>query len=287
MTFIEGFKETMETADSGAAMKRIKQEGHRLSKVSTTGLAHDEESIVGLVKGSDLQAPHSEETGPRIKKPDYVVKIPRQRIKATGWTPYKEMIIQTSFPEDKWIKELEFIVKSKVLHHIVMYIDKEAEKIHKNHMVNDFGTYYRFTRMFSWVEGRRKYSKLTHNVGIKIQKGAKIFLEIHYEAIGREIIDDVTQVRFSFHKKRPKNQMIFLALSDQSIRISPEMSNYKSEMRHRIKEALLLERIGSHMHLRGKATSFFVIEPSLESKRILALHQNLWVKSPFSYSLTV
>ena len=58
-----------------------------------------------------------------ITNPDYVMKLGKPiEVPATGFLKYKELIFDPKFAEDKWIKEIEFILKPKVVHHLTIYI---------------------------------------------------------------------------------------------------------------------------------------------------------------------
>ena len=205
-----------------------------------------------------------------IKNPDYVIKAPKKiTIPATGFFPYQTFTIQTSFTEDKWIKKLEFIIKPKVLHHVVVEIcDSNFYSTSllcgKRKTTSQPGLY--FSRYTTWALGAEKYGDFSNNVGIKIPKNAEIILEMHYEPIGEELIDDMTEVRFVFHKNPPENQHLILLLNDYRLKIPMETSNYKNETDYRLKNSLLLTGFSPHMHLRGKASSIVIKEPEGQRK---------------------
>ena len=211
---------------------------------------------------------------PHIQNPDYTIKAPKTTIKATGFIPYRTLITKPNFSEDKWIKEIEYIVKPKVLHHIAFDIYdrstfKKKDNFYKNY--NKFGTYYFFMPRYGWASGATKHWILSDDSGIKIPKNSKIFFEAHYEPIGKEVVDDITEIRFLFHKKKPKYHFVTLRLYDKLIKIPPEEQNHKSKLAYQTKRKLLLTGIHIHMHLRGKASSVFVIEPTGKIQKIFGL----------------
>ena len=54
---------------------------------------------------------------------DYAIPLPEKvLVPAEGSTIYKTFIVQTNFKEDKWIRNVQFILKPKVIHHIAIYI---------------------------------------------------------------------------------------------------------------------------------------------------------------------
>ena len=231
-----------------------------------------------------------------IKNPNYFIRPPEKiKIKNSGFMPYKRFNIKTNLQEDKWIKEVEFVVHPKVVHHVVFEI--HGQKIPKEDIcsnLNQFNTCVYFVSRFSWGPGIKKHTVWPFNTGIKIPAKAEIFLEIHYEPIGEEIIDDMTEVRFLFHKTPPKNQLVSLKLYDTLIKIPSGDSNYKSEMAYRLKESFELIGVTVHMHLRGKASSISIIEPGEKEetgKTVFSLdpwhfnfHRNYWFKKPIKIS---
>ena len=215
----------------------------------------------------------------KIKNPDYIIKPPEKiRIKSSGFMPYKNFTIKTHFPEDKWIKEMEFIIKPKSLHHIEFEICN-PNKLHnkvgfcRNHNARDPQPLKQkyFARRFSWVPGRENFYVLPNNAGIKIPKNAEIMLQLHYEPTGKETIDDMTEIRLKLYKRPPKNQQVSLILRDTSLKIPPETPNYKNELTYHSKQPLLLIGAAPHMHLRGKASSVLIIKPDGRKKTIFSV----------------
>ena len=96
-------------------------------------------------------------------------------------------------------------------------------------------------------------------------------LEIHYEPIGRKILDDYTQAHINFHKKRPKYDFATLVHYDKTVNIPPYASNHKMKISFKIPEKKLLIWVDTHMHFRGKASSIFVINPQGIRKRIFGI----------------
>ena len=198
-----------------------------------------------------------------IKHPDYSIKLPKPKIiKATGFMSYHTFTAQTNFLEDKWIKEIEYIIKPKVIHHITFQIfnhqlpidyqkSKICKKLNLKHVACAKTSY-------SWGIGKKKHIDFKKN-GIKVLRKSKITVQIHYQPIGQEVLDDMTEIRFLFHKKNPKNQIINLRVYDTSVKIPPGEPNYKSEMSYPVKENLLFTGATVHMHLRGKASTISVI----------------------------
>ena len=226
-----------------------------------------------------------------IKNPDYLIKLPKpNKIKATGFIPYQRFEVHTDFKEDKWIKEVEFVINPKIVHHITFDIYgkeipiKIKNKVCQAHTISGACIFY--LSLFFWVPGARKHTTF-QNQGIRLPKRSKIITKIHYEPIGKEVIDDMTEIRFRFSKKTPDKQIVFLMLYDLRLKILPEESNHKNKMIYSVKEDLLISGVNTHMHFRGKASTIFITTPNNEKRTLLSidpwnfkLQTFYWFKEP-------
>ena len=67
--------------------------------------------------------------------------------------------------------------------------------------------------------GARKVPKFDYNifsnfksVGTFLPRHSKIVLKIHYENIGKKIIDNYTHIKLNFHKRPPKYKLVLHTL---------------------------------------------------------------------------
>ena len=207
-------------------------------------------------------------------KADYVISLPEKvTVPAEGTSFYKIFTIQTPFKEDKWIKEFKFIVKPKVVHHFDIYIMKASYNDNNNHLNFDY-----MAQAINYIANLARFKNTAadmqryhEHVGVRLPRFSKLVLELHYETIGREVLDDYTQVYINFHKKKPKYETALYAYDQRQISIPPHTSNYKTEISYITKKQALLSGIHTHMHLRGKASSIFMTTSKGDKKRIFGL----------------
>ena len=213
----------------------------------------------------------------------YTIHLPEKvRIPAEGLNEYKYFIIPTHFIEDKWIKDVEFFVKPKIIHHMWLFImdgsfphRKSISRISRDHIIQGFGTLGDpkkekiLGELIDWESGGR-------NVGYRLPKNSKVVLEIHYEAIGRKIIDDYTHIKINFYKKKPKYKAITYVLLAKNINIPPKESNYQIKTSYKVKKTRLLLGVSTHMHLRGKASSIYVTHPGGIKKKYFGIDPYLF-----------
>ena len=194
-----------------------------------------------------------------IKMPDYILKLKEPvEIPATGFIPQYKASFQINFKEDKWIKEIELVLKPKVIHHLIV--------VHKRPDAS------RGEFILAWAVGSSTYKNFGKDIGLKISKDSSIHIEIHYEPIGKKIIDTETKIKLKFHASVPKYVHYYKLEFDENINIPPYHSNYLIENKYKIKRDLLLINFLPHMHLRGKKAQLFIIDPNGTSKEIFRLN---------------
>ena len=209
-----------------------------------------------------------------IQNPDYTINLPEKTVIPKTGLLYKRYSIVTPFKNDKWIKEIQFITHPEIVHHIIFSIEPRDKKQHKNNktfcVTNYKNSNYCLLYGEGWSLGRKKYRNLKEqNVAIKLPRNSHIHVEIHYESIGQKIHDNITEIRFSFYRKLPKYQLVKVAVKDTNIKVPPEHSSYSSHLIYKVKSPLILTGVKTHMHLRGLASSIFVISPK-QTKKIFS-----------------
>ena len=206
---------------------------------------------------------------------DYIISLPEKITIPPGAGEYKRFFFKTQFKEDKWIKNIKFVLKPKVIHHSFLSILNSS--FDQKNKTNPYK--YMLTKI---SQGSR--SILSDQIGVKIPKNSTIYWEIHYEPIGQTIADKQSHVRIHFNKKTPKYKLVNLTLRFEKINIPPHKSNYQTKMSHKVKETLLIKAMSTHMHLRGKSSSIFIIDPQGRKQKIFEI--NPWnIKFERSYVL--
>ena len=209
-------------------------------------------------------------------KADYILTLPEKvKVPAEGSALYKRFLIQTPFKKDRWIKDVKFILKPKVVHHMMIHVmkpsfsrDKEGVFGHYNKAVN----LLYLTHLKADSTSDINYNQdLYKKAGAKIPRHSQLIWEIHYESIGQEIIDDYTRVQINFYRKKPKYEIITHLSQNTGVNIPPYESNYKISSSYKIKQTMPLVLLGSHMHLRGKASSIVIVGPDGVRKRIFGI----------------
>ena len=237
----------------------------------------------GCPKKSNVKPLWKKRMKKEITDSSYTIHLPEKvQIPAEGLIDYKRYIIPTHFKKDKWIKTVEFFLKPKVIHHLFLFIMDESFEFSKNSIKKTNFFTDSLSRFGINKNGNIEevYGVEEKEIGYKLPKNSKIALEIHYESTGQKIIDDYTHIKLSFHKKKPKYKRIADILSLGKINIPPHESNYKMVSSYKLKETRQLTGLFVHMHLRGKASAIFLINPKGIRKKIFELDPYLQKYQP-------
>ena len=205
--------------------------------------------------------------------PDYVIHLPEKVIiPSEAGHVYKKFIIPTKFKEDKWIKSIKFRLKPKIAHHATMFITNSLFKPEHIENVRKYMLSYFITNIKLEKERERRNKETSQkDIGYRIPRNSKIVLEIHYESIGKKVIDDFTQIHISFYRNKPRYKTAMYIVDNLKFNIPAHASNYKVTTYYKMKQTASLLRVHVHSHLRGKANAIFITGPDRKRKRIFGL----------------
>lgn len=240
-------------------------------------------AVSGLVAGSALadatdpltlvQPPQSEWSYANGGAPDYVVEVPAFTVPATGVIDYVNTVIPLDFPEDRWVKALQFIPGDKrVLHHLLAYVvaaDEDNEGM-LDETVNDDRREF----LEGYAPGKENATEYPAGTGVFIPTGSAIRMSVHYTAFGLEV-DDSTRIGLWFYPEDelPQFEYHTYAVSPgagpRNIVIPPGAMNHEMAASHVFDKDIVLHGFRAHMHYRGKAMSARVIYPDNTSAEII------------------
>lgn len=197
-----------------------------------------------------------------IGEPDFIVSLPRKvRIKATGQMPYVNLMVKTEFKEDRWVTATEIRPTfAEVVHHVLVFVLKPGET-RKDLNREDRGflaAYVPGNTYRIWGDGMAKH----------LPAGATLHFQVHYTPNGQSV-QDQTALGLNFAKERPKNVVRIASLSNHKLSIPPRDPNYSARQRLYVPNDVELMSFLPHMHLRGKAFRYDVIDPDGERSTLL------------------
>lgn len=208
-----------------------------------------------------------------MELPDYSIHLPRSvEIPPEGSLSYKRFVISNDFKEDKWIKSVRFFLKPRIVHHATLNIMNSKFQSHEQELFSM--SHWNKEHVLIRIPNGMLLSKdheLSDEIGIKLPRKAKLVFELHYESIGRKITDNYSHIHINFHERKPKYQYAALRINFRDINIPPHDSDYKSVQTYKVDKRIWLLSMNSHMHLRGKASEIFVINPKGQKTRIFGV----------------
>jgi thiol-disulfide isomerase/thioredoxin len=224
----------------------------------------------GCPQGDDKDLPAAKKytEGWTIGQPDAVftfkdpVTIPAKSVKSV--LPYKLVVIETNFDEDKWIQAVEAKPGNHtVVHHIIVYMAQggKREKIKADGIGSGLLVAYAPGDLgATFAPGAAK----------KLPKGAVLAFQMHYTPAGSEQIDR-SSIGLVFAKEPPKAEVKTRAVAQQVFAIPAFAENHKVVSKTTFDKDAILYSMFPHMHLRGKDFQFEVVYPDNKRETLLSV----------------
>lgn len=216
------------------------------------GLSPEERNLIedwvrgGCVQGDMAKAPEPRvfaESKWKIGEPDLVLKAAKQKIPATGYIPYRYVILPHVFTQDTWVQGVQILPEnSKAMHHCNMLWFKQGERANARNFIT------------GQVPGGDPML-LDRHVAFKFPAGSSLVLQIHYVTIGEETTDQIS-VGLRFAREVVHKNLRHTQVTNQTFKIPPHDPNYLVEASYEMPENATGYGLFSHMHLRGKDMTF-------------------------------
>jgi hypothetical protein len=228
-------------------------------------------------QAADLPAPvHWTDEAWTNGKPDVVVTLPPQPVRAGDRDSWTDVIVETGLTEDRYIRSVEIrpsVSGRKVEHHAMAFLQQEGSSQTDSYLAE-------------YALGKSG-DLLPPDTGRLIKAGAKLRVNLHYHAASQDITDR-TSVAFVFYPKGhvPRHEVssitVGLFLLDNDLDI-PANSVATHQAFYRLPRAARIISFQPHMHLRGKAMTLEAIAPSGEI-RVLGAVDDFDINSQLAYA---
>jgi len=217
----------------------------------------------GKASGDLSQAPKLPEFSDSkwlIGEPDLVITAAKpQQLPATGYIDYRYVLLPYVFPHDTWVQGIQIMPSNnKVVHHA-------------NLAINLPGKGYDEDRSFltGKVPGGIPVD-LDSGLAIMIPKGSSLVYQIHYVTTGKEETDQIS-VGLRFAKEPVRKRVRYKIIGDYKFEIPPGAPAHPVAAQKTLECDATGIALFSHMHLRGKDTTFFAHYPDGRSETLLVL----------------
>jgi Copper type II ascorbate-dependent monooxygenase, C-terminal domain/EF hand len=221
----------------------------------------EKDDFLGWLEGSmpegdlkDAPLPRQFASTWEIGEPDVVFQFDKpQPVQATGVMPYKHVTIQTNLDEDKWIQAIEIRPGDRgVVHHVVVTLESKVSS--RGERDGFWGVYVPGNSTLVYPEGFAK----------QLPKNAKLHFQMHYTPNGTATTDQ-TSIGLQFSKTPPRYEVKVAGIINDKIHIPAGAENHSEVATLRIPYEARLMGFLPHMHLRGKAARYELIQDDLTS----------------------
>ncbi|HEV3142800.1 MAG TPA: redoxin family protein [Gemmataceae bacterium] len=220
----------------------------------------------GMPKGEDADQPKpvAWPKGWIHGEPDVIFEMPEEfDVPATGTVPYRSWMIDPKFTEDKWVQIAECRPGAAgVVHHAVVYINAPGQ-------VGPVARDGTLSILVGWAPGDLGLV-LPPGTALKVAKGSKFRLEMHYTPNGTAV-KDRTAVGITFAKQPPRFELFQSEFANMAIVVKPNDPHYKAEATFRVRADARLVSLSPHMHWRGKDYYYEAIYPDGKKETILSV----------------
>jgi hypothetical protein len=196
-----------------------------------------------------------------LGEPDFVVKLPRQDIPATGVVDYRFIDSEFEMPRDAWLRAaITRPGNRRAIHHVIVrvrypafYRDRPAEA-------------FLFT---TWVPGLAE-EELPAGTGLFVPKGARFNFEVHYTTNGEPQTDE-TAVGLYLARDTPKMRFETRGFETRDLDIPPGDADARHSATYFFKRDARLFALSPHMHLRGSWSRFELLRPDGSRETLLSV----------------
>ena len=199
-------------------------------------------------------------------EPDLVVPSAPFTVPADGQDKWWNPTADTGLTEERWVKAIEirpsFPGGRKVVHHAIARLMQEEEGVTGLANSVDFDPDIGPGTFMEWAVGKEG-EVFPDNAGKLMLPDAQIGWNIHYHAVGEEVVDDVVELGVFFYPQGvvPKYRTILHGMDgDNGIDIAPGELSVSQDFTV-LKGPARLENFQPHMHMRGKAMMMEAIYP--------------------------
>jgi mono/diheme cytochrome c family protein len=195
-----------------------------------------------------------------LGKPDVIVQPVRAyHLEPEGLDVYRNFVLPVDFTEDKYVSAMEFKPGNRaVVHHIVAYLDltggsvkMDGKEKEPGYSVPGVGIGV-FNAQWGevWVPGRTPRF-MPPGIGVKIPRGAKIVMQVHYHKNGAPQTD-TSQMALYYAKDKVERTVQVIPVFNYAFALTPGNKRQVVTGSFTLPTDVHLRAMFPHMHLLGK-----------------------------------
>jgi hypothetical protein len=236
----------------------------------------------GAPEGDPKKAPPAVQRQPgwSIPAPNLAVAMPEPvSVPATGQLDYQFVILPLGLTEDRWVRAAEIRPgRRAVVHHAVAYIrERESPWLRDAPMGKPFARPGVTTSDILAIYAPGQPAMVCRpGMARKIPAGADLVLQIHYTPNGRAV-EDRTSVGLVWAERPPEHRVLTLQIATTTFRIPAGEPDHRVSAFGTLPNQALLLSLFPHLHLRGKAFEYSIVEPGGRVETLLRV-------APYNFS---
>jgi hypothetical protein len=209
-------------------------------------------------------------------EPDLIVKVPPQKIPATGVLDYIRVEVPIELDRDRYVRASQYIAGDRtVLHHTLNALVPPGTERRRGFLGGNDPNGARIT---AYIPGAQPQLE-PPNTGGLLRKGSTLALQLHYTTNGKETVD-ASEIGLWFYPddQIPKERMsgqcacIFTQGWDP---IPPFESDHEMKQTITVPKDAYIYSMLPHMHFRGKRMRFYAEYPDGKKEELLNIaHYN-------------
>lgn len=217
-----------------------------------------------------------------LGKPDVVLKANAPfRLEAEGADVYRDFTLPMDFTEDRYVTAFDFKPGNRaIVHHMIAYIDVTGSTSAKKEGMDgqpgwnvsggssgikddDWGD--------GWAPGMNP-RRLEPGIAVRIPKGAKLVLQVHYHKSGRAEADQ-SELALYFAPEQPKKVLRTFPVGNVAFVLPPNVANKEVRGSIILPFESTIWQLLPHMHLLGKEMKATAVLPDGTEKSLI------WIKN--------
>ena len=219
-------------------------------------------------------------TAPSAAQPDLVLTVPKPfRLPAGATIEYQYVILPLPLTSDKWVTRVEVRPSNQsVVHHAVLYVREPRTNWLRE---VEPGVFYAPSQGDALVRARDTKADilavyapgapdvvLPEGMAKKIPAGSDLVLQLHYMS-RKTTQTDRPSIALTFANAVPSRRVLTLQMGRDDLRIPPGDPNFSASVSGTLPQETLLISLFPHMHLRGAAFDFDMVDPNGRFERLL------------------
>jgi hypothetical protein len=210
--------------------------------------------------------------------PDTMLKAPKPfSLEAEGKDVYRNFTLPIDFTEDRYISAIDFKPDNPgIVHHMIAYVDLDGSTVARREgkdgqpgwEVSGGGS---GIRNEDWAEGwapGMNPRRQPEGVAIKIPKGAKLVLQIHYHKSGKPETDN-SAIGLYWSKEPIKAVRQVFPIGNPFFALQPNKDNQEVQAQMTVPADVTLREILPHMHMLGKTMKVWAKLPDGTEKKLV------------------